>query len=204
MRNSRDVKRSEEKMCKKIQELNGLNVNEILNQYWTRNTVPVDIAEILYKMDVQVHKFDFSEIEDKLNVSNGEILGAVIAKDDKLAIMYKEGETLHRTRFTLAHELAHCCLEHIQPSQKRYIEFRTKHNCSSTKEEIAANIFAGELLIPEQELAIILQQYFPKTFPFSEVLARFFMVSTNVMEERLKHLKIPFIDRENRKIICLT
>lgn len=192
---------SEKNMCMKIKELNGLTADSILNKYWERNKVPIDIAHMLYDMDIKVTPFNFSKTEDILNISHGEILGAVLTYKDDVLIAYKKDETVNRTRFTLAHELAHCCLSHIVPSQKGYIELRRKDN--NNEREIEANIFAGELLIPEQELSGVLKRFYDNSFPSSEILAQIFSVSINVMEERLKHLKIPFIDSNKTKIICV-
>lgn len=193
---------SDKNMCMKIKELNGLTPDSVLNKYWVRNEVPIDIAKILYDMDIKVKSVDFSNAEKVAKLPYGDILGAVLTYNDDVLIAYKKNESLNRTRFTLAHELAHCCLSHIVPSQKGYIELRRKKNINE-EHEISANIFAGELLIPEKELSGVLKKFFDNTFPSSEILAQIFSVSINVMEERLKYLKIPFIDSNKTKIICV-
>lgn len=191
---------SEKNMCMKIEQLNGLTADSILNKFWVRNEVPIDISKILYDMDIKVTSFDFTNAEKTANIPYGDILGAVLTSGNDVAIVYKKNESLNRTRFTLAHELAHCCLSHIVPSQTGYIEFRRKMNCNEDRER-DANIFAGELLIPEKELSGVLKKFYDSTFPSSEILAQIFAVSVNVMEERLKYLKIPFIDSNKTKII---
>lgn len=193
---------SDKTMCMKIKELNGLTADSVLNKYWTRNKVPIDIAQILYDMDIKVTSVDFTKAEQAANMQYGDILGAVLTYNDDVVIAYKQNESLNRTRFTLAHELAHCCLSHIVPSQKGYIELRRKED-KNNEREIDANIFAGELLIPENELSGVLKKFFDESFPSSEFLAQVFAVSVNVMEERLKYLKIPFIDSNKTKIICM-
>ncbi len=190
---------SDKNMCMKMSELNGLTPDVILNRYWTRNDVPIDIAKILYNMDIKVSAFDFFEVEKDAKISYGDILGAVITKGDKAAIIYKKDESLNRRRFTLAHELAHCCLSHITPTQKGHIEFRLAKKCTE-KREMEANVFAGELLIPEMELSGVLKKFYDNTFPSSKGLAQIFSVSIHVMEERLKYLRIPFINSSGLKI----
>jgi len=190
----------ENRMCKKINELNGLTSQTVLNKYWKKKEYPIDIAQILYEMNIKVSAFDFSKAEALAGVPSGDILGAVLTYGDNVAIVYKKGDSLNRIRFTLAHELAHCCLSHIKPDANGYIEFRRQQSFND-EHEIAANIFAGELLIPENALSGVLATYFKNSFPASEFLAKFFAVSVNVMEERLKHLKIPFIDKSNMKVV---
>lgn len=191
-------RKSEYTMCEKIKELNGLTADTILNKYWQRDVLPINIAKILYDMEIKVSAFDFSNTEKKVNAPNGLILGAVITQGNDLAIIYKKDDfSLNRVRFTLAHELAHCCLSHIKPNSKGYVELQL--NCNDPHEK-EANVFAGELLIPKRELQLVLMEYFPNSFPVSKVLAQIFSVSVKVMETRLKYLRIPFIDINGIKI----
>ncbi len=187
------------RMCKKIDEINGLKAEDILQKYWYSNgySYPVDIAKILYDMDIRVWPFDFSKIKDN---SDSKILGAMVADDKNLALFYQTGETKNRNRFTLAHELAHCCLYHINENEMPYIEYRHEGNLDD-QNEIEANIFAGDLLIPIRYLREVLSNNYLNKFPSSVKLAKTFAVSVNVMEERLKYLNIPFIDAYNRKIV---
>lgn len=187
-------------MCDKIKELNGLTADSVLNKYWQRDELPINIAKILFDMKIKVAAFDFSNIEKSQNAPEGLILGAVITQGNDVAIVYKKGDPLNRIRFTLAHELAHCCLSHIKPDSKGYVELRLEGDNYDPYEK-EANIFAGELLIPRRELQSVLMEYFPDTFPRSKFLASIFSVSVSVMEERLKYLRIPFIDRYDKKIL---
>lgn len=199
MINSHDYDGKEFRMNTKIKELNGLTPEAILNEYGdeTRSKLPIDIADILFKMEIRVLPFDFSEID-----LTDRILGAMIADETNLALLYRQGESKNRSRFTLAHELAHCCLAHLDDKTMPYVEYR--HEGKTTDEdEIKANIFAGELLVPLKELRMVLSKYYPDTMPHSSKLAEMFAVSVNVMEERLRYLQIPYVDEYNRKNICL-
>ena len=190
------------KMCTKLKELNGLTPEEILNKYWNseRNVYPIDIAKILYKMNIRALPYDFSKFDDG-NIDN-RILGAMVANKTDLALLYRQGETLNRSRFTLAHELAHCCLAHLDDQKMPYVEYR--HDGVVTEScEIKANTFAGELLVPTKELRKILSVEYPDSLPQVTKLAKMFAVSLNVMKERLKQLEIPYIDEYDRKNFCL-
>lgn len=190
------------KMCEKLKQLNGLTPDNILDNYWNpeRNVCPIDIAEILYKLGIRALPYDFSKFDDN-NLEN-RILGATIADETDLALLYRSGETKNRSRFTLAHELAHCCLAHLEEETMPYVEWR--HDGIVTDRcEIDANIFAGELLVPTKELRRVLSSEYPNTLPHITNLAKVFAVSSNVMKERLKQLELPFIDEYGRKIFCM-
>lgn len=186
-------------MCKKIDEINGMTAEEILKEYWYKNndSYPIDIAKLLFDMDIRVWPYDFSQYN---NDNDNKILGAMVADEKNLALFYQIGETKNRNRFTLAHELAHCCLCHINENEMPYVEYRHDGVVTDQKEK-DANIFAGELLIPVRYLRQVLSEMYPNQFPNSLKLSELFAVSVNVMEERLKYLKIPFIDAYDRKII---
>lgn len=180
------------KMCLKIKQLNGLTSSNLLKNAGQADIVPIDIAQICYDLKIILKPFNFTILErnDKYKKQvnkKGNILGAVLAKDDDLAILYRESDSKNRKRFTIAHELAHCCL-HIKPEQKQYIEYR-RDVISSDKREIEANIFAGELLIPENALRTVIGSR-KVTSEVIDILSKIFVVSNNVMIERLKHLNI--------------
>lgn len=179
------------KMCMKLKELNGLSADDLLIKTGQVGVVPVDIAQMCRDLQIIIKPFDFSTIErdpdfKKLISEHGNILGIVLTNNDDLAILYREADTRNRKRFTLAHEMAHCCL-HMSPHDDVHIEFRTDK--SAAKKEREANIFAGELLIPEKSLRTIIEGK-EITNDFIVFLSNLFVVSVNVMIERLRYLKI--------------
>lgn len=180
------------KMCMKLSELKELSANDLLNKAGQEDVVPVDIAQLCKDLQIITSPFDFTSIENSdeyrgLVEKKGNILGVVLAEKDDLAILYRIADTKNRKRFTIAHELAHCCL-HMNPNEDLHIEFRTDEKSKDIK-EIEANIFAGELLIPEKSLRTVIADK-QVTEELVLLLSRFFVVSSNVMKERLKYLKI--------------
>lgn len=122
---------------------------------------------------------------------NGEILGALATNGDRAAIFYSDRykKDSHRCRFTIAHEIAHCCLDQSDDDKKYvHIEYRRCPESEKIREkEEEANIFAGKLLIPEEPLKRLISGLL---VPSTTVLEKTFDVSHNVMCERLKYLKI--------------
>jgi len=186
---------SEERvMCRKLKEIDNLTPDEILLISGI-DSYPVDMQKVLKKLGIHSGPMDFSTIESEVPdviKTRGCILGAVIVIDDDVKIFYRQGSSHNRERFTLAHELAHCCLN-ASSLQKGHIEFRFDGNAPDQK-ELAANIFAGQLLIPERPLKKL---YESLVVPASDVLAREFEVSTHVMEARLEYLGLGFYSPRN-------
>ena len=80
-------------------------------EYDVSQKPPVDISKLLENIGISTIAKDFSEIEHLMEADAGSILGAAFSNGNNLAIFYKKNESLHRKKFTIAHELAHCCLD---------------------------------------------------------------------------------------------
>lgn len=95
---------------------------------------------------------------------------------------YNSSEISYRTRFTMAHELGHVLLEHVNVNmpRKRDTNFPAY---TFDPDEVAANGFAAELLMPE----VMVRELFPVASSLLQ-LAEAFGVSTAAMSYRLKNL----------------
>ena len=179
-----DSKKKREKM--NYSDLKNMTANQLLNVCGLENSVPIDLNKILKKFNISALSCDFDSMDllSDLKTQGVRILGALIASGNRAAIFYNEKDKLdsHRCRFTIAHELAHCCL----CGDEIHIEFRIE-NETKDKNEIAANTFAGEILIPEDMLKKHINDLI---LPSVHLLADIFEVSDNVMFERLKFLGI--------------
>ena len=185
-------------MCKKLKDLDGLTPEEIL-LLSDIDSYPVDMSKVLNKLNIRTGAMDFSAIESripKVIKLRGSILGAVTIIGDDVNIFYRAGSTENRKRFTLAHELAHCCLN-ASSLKKGHIEFRFDEN-TQDKKELAANIFAGQLLIPEKQLRKL---YDSLVLPALDVMAQEFQVSVHVMEARLKYLGLGYYAPQNYDVL---
>lgn len=184
-------------MCRKLIELHGLKADELLDKAKQTDLFPVDVAQICYDLGIRLMPFDFKPIEQDESMredvqQRGEILGAVVAEEDDLAILYRQEDSKNRRRFTIAHELAHCCL-HMQPNEQSHVEFRIDSQSDDSR-EIDANTFAGELLIPKKILLKLIGISNSVKEEMIPNLSKMFMVSDNVMRARLKYLKIMVIE----------
>jgi hypothetical protein len=184
-------------MCKTLNKLNKMSAETILLKTGQLNQVPVNLDVILDNLKIKKVGTSFDYLEQSEEFKNlGEISGLVLLDGNDVGIFYKETDSLHRRRFTVAHELGHCCL-HGNSLQDGYIEFRNNSNNGSVK-EIEANTFAGELLIPKHSLNNIINRLMK---PSIKALAEIFEVSISVMRGRLEVLKIPYYDDILDKII---
>lgn len=181
--------REDDIMCRLLKELKGLTAEQLLEKYNISPKPPIDISLLLKRIGISEIPMDFTQIEKIMNYQFGDVLGAIFAKNDSLGIFYRQGDSVNRIRFTLAHEIAHCCI-HADTLEKRHIELRSALSATTTK-EYKANVFAGELLIPESTLKEIHNRYLIAP-PLSNI-AQIFKVSTNVMAARLEYLNLPYI-----------
>ena len=173
--------------------LKGKSAEQIIKRYDLDSTIPVNLNKVFKENDIKVVPVDFRTFEDIPEISKtvyekGAVLGAVAIKDNKINILYKEDDSPHRQYFTIAHELAHCCLDAEELAINGRVDFRLDIEQPS-KEEMEANIFAGALLVPKSALDILYKQI---KEPKLSILAKIFDVSINVMKARLDYLKLSY------------
>lgn len=179
-------------MCAPIDKIRHKSAKELLEFCGQTDCVPTDLNAILEKVGISALPRDFSKIEPLLqrqeNTYNKiQILGAIVMNGNSAAIFYNmnDKKDSHRCRFTIAHELAHCCLSHHLDKEVN-IDFRIE-GMPLSDDEKAANVFAGEILIPYEMLIKTIDKLL---LPSVHTLANIFDVSDNVMLKRLEHLKI--------------
>ena len=188
-------------MCQTLKKIMGKSPEELLSITGQENSIPVDVSTILHHLQISEIKMNFSQIEQALNLDDakkGTISGMVLLSEDNVGIFFNEEDTLNRQRFTIAHELAHCCLDG-EELMKNHIEFRFDID-SDDASEVAANTFAGKLLVPEKSLKKVYEQL---SIPVVESLAKIFQVSQAVMKERLKMLHMDYFDTELNEMVIL-
>ncbi len=188
-------------MCTILKKIKNREPYELLEMYGISPNPPVDLSALLDKIGISTIAKDFTEIEEDTGVNKGTILGAAFSNEDNLAIFYKKFDSLHRKKFTIAHELAHCCL-HSPNDESSHIEFRLDPFVNLTKEaykkERECNIFAGKLLIPKDSL---MEHYEKMVVPSLVKLSEIFDVSTSVMAARLDYLELPYFKDSQTEII---
>ena len=114
--------------------------------------------------------------------------------DSHVVIGVNAGQAKTRQRFSIAHEIGHFLLH----EGKMYVDARVNfRNALSSKaidrEEIAANAFAAELLMPEAFVIVEIKKVVDKLETLDadiviEALARKFIVSIQAMGIRLRNL----------------
>lgn len=207
-----NINNSEERgsinMCRILNEIHGKTSKDIFNDYYESSNIPVDIVSIAKKIGIRLGSIDFTNLERNdvfkpLVETRGHILGAVFINGEDVQIVYnnhldknpdldklsdvdKAEKLIRRQRFTIAHEIAHCCL-HMGKNDKSHIEYRTEQMDYTTPKERDANIFAGELLVPQVSIVNICDMFGEKIN--IDFLADLFRVSNNVMQARIDYLK---------------
>jgi Zn-dependent peptidase ImmA (M78 family) len=118
----------------------------------------------------------------KLKTEYHNISGFILKESSTIVI--NQSEPAYRKNFTIAHELGHYLLGHLD-SPDYGVFYRRPIMEQDGKLEKIANCFAANLLVPED----ILKKYI-KDYPFAtnEQLAGIFGVSTEVIGYRKKYL----------------
>lgn len=154
---------------------------DVLNRYG--NTIPVDPLLIAEKLgiDVRFTPFAFDPDPEKRNLS-----GMAFQKNGKKFIEVNASDHPVRQRFTLAHELGHHLLGHTDNG----VWFRDTPNDFAESyykpyEEVQANAFAADLLMPKDYLDFLMSNGAVTTL---HDLADEFYVSVAAIEIRLRKL----------------
>lgn len=180
-------------MCEVLKRIQGKKAEEILKENNISLDPPINLDALMKELGIFVREHDFSFVEKTTGFATNSILGATILMGDKVMILHKkyaEKRNDHGKRFTIAHELGHCVL-HAEELKGNHLQLRSDICDKNNVEEVAANTFAGELLIPDKSLEDICRRLI---IPSLSTLAEIFDVSTSVMKERLKESKIKYLD----------
>ena len=178
-------------MCKKLNEVSGMTPARLLEIYSDGvDSYAVDVEAILTKLGISCYDYDFSGSNQKMFSCDpdSEIIGAIVLRGDDLSIFVSTKCSEEEQRFIIAHELGHCCL-HSATLKNNKVEYSKKSHLESCKHEEEADLFAIELLIPEDSLRTVYKNLFVKSL---SVLAKVFCVTVDVMRRRLGQLNLCF------------
>ena len=205
------MKRESIDMCELLKKIYKKSPEFILDNYYSKEGFSVDIVSVAQNIGFVLGSADFTKLAMMDAIKNdaskkGNILGAVRVKGDNVQISYhnalypkinveyeclsdgeKRKNLIRQQRFTIAHEIAHCCLHMNPKTAKSHIEYRTDLDNGEDEEEKSANIFAGELLVPLaslNKLFLLLGNNIP-----CELLSELFNVSKHVIRARISYLK---------------
>jgi len=158
------------------------------DNYVTRPPVPVDqIAESLNAI------ISFEPFEGKDDISG------ILYRDGKNTIIgINSAHAQTRQRFSIAHEIGHLMLHDKELFVDKVVRVNFRDNKSSLatdREEIQANTFAAELLMPKSLINAEIDRLIKKwqTFDKDELIGHLFktfQVSPQAMEYRLINLGI--------------
>ena len=161
-----------------------LTAKQVLNMFWY-NTAPIDPERIANNVNIRVYR---EKLDDTLS---GYIQKN--PKNNEVEIYVNSNHSINRQRFTIAHELGHYFSmeefnERIEDNadlvtSDMILKFR-KDNCTD-HQEIYANQFASELLMPKEAIDYLLKTKKAKTIG---ELASFLQVSISAMNIRLINL----------------
>jgi len=119
-----------------------------VNQAMISGNVATDLDQIIKNLNLKVFEIDMDELRKKNeNIGIDETTSGFLTKvDDQYMIYLNKNHSMNRKRFTIAHEIGHLKLNHLED-----IVYRDSTTSLGTNEnEVKANAFAAELLMPEE------------------------------------------------------
>lgn len=149
-----------------------------------KQQAPIDIEALIKAHNIAIRT---QELEDSIS-------GMLVIKNGRVIIGVNENHHPNRQRFTLAHELGHFLLHRDVSSifiDASTIFFRDGTSSDGSKaQEIEANAFAGELLMPEKQIREAINSQPLDAFDEGAVrrLAAQFGVSAQALTIRLTRL----------------
>lgn len=141
--------------------------------------LPIDPVSVARSLGINVYS---AKLENSLS---GMI--AKMSSDGDVNIFFNSEHAPVRQRFTVAHELGHYFAIQEEPNPKEaYIHKRDGVSaCGTSSEEIFANQFAAELLMPQEHVSRLFNLGLDRIG-----LAQRFHVSLDAISHRLKNLRL--------------
>jgi Zn-dependent peptidase ImmA (M78 family) len=128
---------------------------------------------------------------------DGDVSGFLVRNEGQTVIGVNSAHPQTRQRFTIAHESGHLKLHegHLIVDKLVRVNMRRAASLPTDKEEVSANKFAAQLLMPSEQLRREFKRALPKRGPVSAdvlvaQLAKTFAVSPQAMTYRLKELNL--------------
>lgn len=152
------------------------HARRVLDTFWCGRGFPVDPVKIAKELGLDVF----------ITNMPGSVSGALIKqKDQDPAIFLNADDNRVRQRFSCGHELGHYISRQADDNDTyEYVDLRgEKASTGTCSEEIFANQFSAELLMPYDEVKKLHKEGQP-----SYIMAHYFGVSDDAVKFRLKNL----------------
>lgn len=127
-------------------------LQSLIDSLVTVTAPPVPVDAIAQKLDIQIVYDRFDE--------NPDLSGMLVRDASKNLMIINARHAPPRQRFTIAHEIGHFLLDDFKPvwvdhvvGLTQQVRFRNTNNAAYTQEEVRANKFAAELLMPRTWIA---------------------------------------------------
>lgn len=163
-------------------------VDRLLREQGIDDSPPIDVERLANSLGIHVVE------RADLSIQGTEVSGLLLRANGRSICVVNSDHHRNRQRFTIAHEIGHW---HLHPVKGEYVDFavhrRDPQSSEGTnREEIEANAFAAELLMPE---ALVRRELpYPLNVAEDEEtirrVARRFRVSPQAMTHRLTNLDL--------------
>lgn len=161
---------------------------QLLDLYWDKWELPINSYKIAEKAGIEIKHLD-----DKNTTLCGRFCPATKkgnGEEGPARIEYNRNDSINEQRFTIAHELDHCFLEHGASNREAHNFSDSKSSLNITNlnpNEAKANDYALRLLIPKNYVDYL---YWGRGITNYKKLANIFGVSDIAIKFRLMMLNI--------------
>lgn len=140
-------------------------------------SLPVKLSDIAKHYDIRIASYTSAGID------HNEGDGYCIKFNGRSIVFFNDSKPMHRVRFTIAHELGHCLLNHMQEGSMTPRHNNEVDDYKDTREQ-QANIFARDILMP----ATVLHSLNVKSAEEISILCNVSMQSAEIRYERILEL----------------
>lgn len=148
------------------------------------NEFPIDPVKIALKVGIAVRDVQFKDIAED------SVCGGIIKENESIEIYVNKYDPINRKRFTIAHELGHYFLGHLE-NKGECIDLHRGINNENKIIEIQANAFAAALLMEKNRVEYSFNTLKKVGFSNENIileLSKLFAVSASAMNLRVQKL----------------
>ncbi len=165
---------------------------EVYNQLFDEDSAilfdeyATDLNRVLKHFELKAYMVDMQENFSHIpEFSAADVSGFLLKTGKDSKIYVDKNQAPYRRRFSIAHEIGHFALNHLETKELDILFRDDLSSNGSCPEEIAANAFAAELLMPENLIKYI---YNENNSVLKTAIA--FAVSEQAVRFRLKNLGV--------------
>lgn len=170
----------------KVQNLEIEKITQHVREEYSLDNFPIDPAKIATRLGIPIKEVEFKPY------NNDRVSGGIVKEKDSYIIYVNKKDNMTRKRFTIAHELGHFFLKHLD-NRGEFVDLHRETYFTNDKDELDSDEFAACLLMGSENIKsrykILKNVGFSEDYIISK-LSSIFVVSQQAVRNRLKKLQL--------------